>query len=150
MKKKARSFEGDEVFKVSREVVFATADDGNVALAALAGQSLTLTVLLLFTKVIDTALQLVGRNAQLSPGIHSISCRVMLSMLLALHQMSPSSLSPDPTLHGRISGKVLELCTELGVGTTSDISKSLGLVIGAATIDGSESVSWSGHPEIQY
>jgi hypothetical protein len=39
-KKRARGFEGDEVFKISREVVFPTAEDGNVALAALGGQSL--------------------------------------------------------------------------------------------------------------
>jgi hypothetical protein len=62
-------------------------------------------------------------------------------MLFALRQMSPSSLSPDPTLHGRIFGKVLELCTEFGVGTTSDTSRSLGLVVGTATTDGSELVS---------
>jgi Na+-transporting NADH:ubiquinone oxidoreductase subunit NqrD len=62
-------------------------------------------------------------------------------MLLALRQMSPSALSPDATLHGRISGKVLELCTELGVGTTSDTSKSLGLVVSIAVNSGSELVS---------
>lgn len=36
-KKRAREFEGDEVFKVSREVVCSTVEDGNVLLSAFAG-----------------------------------------------------------------------------------------------------------------
>jgi hypothetical protein len=36
-KKRAREFEGDEVFKISREVVCPTADEGNALLAAFAG-----------------------------------------------------------------------------------------------------------------
>ena len=37
-RKRARGYEGDEVFKVSREVIFPTAEDGKVVLAALDGE----------------------------------------------------------------------------------------------------------------
>jgi hypothetical protein len=42
-KKRAREYEGDEVFRISREVVCATAQEGDTLLAAFAGTcSLTL------------------------------------------------------------------------------------------------------------
>jgi hypothetical protein len=86
-------------------------------------------------------IQLVLRKLHLAPAIHSIASRVLLSMLLVLPQISPASLSWDPTLHGQVFAKVHELCSELGSGTTSTMSKSLGLVISAGVIDGSEHVS---------
>jgi len=120
-KKRARGYEGDEVFKVSREVVCAIKEDGEVLMAAL------------------DVVRLVLRNPHLAPPIHSLTSRVLLSMLLALTQMSPALLSPDLTLHGRVLGRVREICVELGSGTTSAMSKSLGIVIRAGTaVDGSE------------
>jgi hypothetical protein len=86
------------------------------------------------------AIQLVLRKLHLAPAIHSIASRVLLSMLLILPQISPASLSWDLTLHGQVFAKVHELCFELGSGT-STMSKSLGLVISAGVIDGSEHVS---------
>jgi len=90
------------------------------------------------------------RNTLLPSAIHSLSAQILLSMLLALRQLSHSSLSPDPTLHGRIFGKVLELCTELGVSTTSDAGKSLGLVMGIAVNSGGELVSLTSLYEVEY
>jgi len=78
------------------------------------------------------------RRPHLAPALHSITSRVLLSMLLVLPQMLPASLSPDSTLHGRVLAKVHELCTELGTGTTNIMSKSLGFVIRVGIIDGSE------------
>jgi hypothetical protein len=86
-------------------------------------------------------IQLVLRSPHLAPAVHSIASRVLLSMLLVLPRMSPASLSPDPPLHGRVLAKVHEICAELGSGTTSVMSKSLGLVIQASIVDGSEHVS---------
>jgi pre-rRNA-processing protein RIX1 len=86
---------------------------------------------------------LVLRNSNLAPVVHSISSRVLLSMLHALPQMLPTSLSPDPTLHGRLLGEVQAISAELGSGTTSAMSKSLGLVIGAVLAEESNDVSAS-------
>ncbi|KAJ7129455.1 rRNA processing/ribosome biogenesis-domain-containing protein [Mycena epipterygia] len=113
-KKRAREFEGDEVFKVSREVVCSTVEDGNVLLSAFA------------------VTRLVLHNPNLSSTVQSISSRVILSILLALPQMSPASLSSDPKLHSLVLARVQELSTELGAGSTGGMSKSLGLVLGAS------------------
>lgn len=86
-------------------------------------------------------IQLVLRSPHLAPAVHSIATRVLLSMLLVLPQTPPASLSPDPTLHGRVLAKVHEICIEFSTGTTNVMSKSLGLVIQANIVDGSEHVS---------
>ncbi|KAF7352611.1 Pre-rRNA-processing protein rix1 [Mycena venus] len=116
-KKRAREFEGDEVFKISRDVVCSTVDEGNVLLAAFA------------------VIRLVLQNPHISPAMQSISCRVVLSVLLALPQMSPASLCPDPKLHPVLLARVQELSVELGAGSTTGLSKSLGLVVGASLPD---------------
>ncbi|KAJ7368529.1 rRNA processing/ribosome biogenesis-domain-containing protein [Mycena albidolilacea] len=116
-KKRAREFEGDEVFKISREVVCPTVDEGNALLAAFA------------------AIRLVLQNPNLSPAMQSISCRVVLSVLLVLPEMSPGSLSADPKLHPLLLQRVQALSVELGAGSTRGMSKSLGLVVGANLAD---------------
>ncbi|KAJ7781030.1 rRNA processing/ribosome biogenesis-domain-containing protein [Mycena metata] len=116
-KKRAREFEGDEVFKVSREVICSTVNEGDALLAAF------------------FVLRLVLRNPHLAPAMQSISCRVTLSVLLALPQLSPASLSCDSKLHPLLLGRVQELSVELGAGSTGGMSKSLGLVIGASLQD---------------
>ncbi|KAH7930701.1 hypothetical protein BV22DRAFT_1000146 [Leucogyrophana mollusca] len=115
-KKRRREYEGDEVFKLSKGVVCPTKEDGEVAIA----------------------LQVSLRNSQLTPAIHSLASRVLLSISLTLPIVAPSSISPHPTLHGQLLGKVAEMCVELGRGTTSAMSKSLGLALSGITIDGSD------------
>ncbi|KAJ6628867.1 rRNA processing/ribosome biogenesis-domain-containing protein [Mycena sp. CBHHK59/15] len=113
-KKRAREYEGDEVFKTSREVICSTADEGNVLLASFA------------------VIQLILRNPNLSPAVHSISCRIILSVLLALPQMSPASFSSDLRLHSLLLERVQNLSMELGAGSSGGMSQSLGLVLGAS------------------
>ncbi|KZP24698.1 hypothetical protein FIBSPDRAFT_951090 [Athelia psychrophila] len=110
-KKRARGYEGDEVFKTTRAVICAGEVEGEVVVAAL------------------EALQLVLRCPHLTPAVHSITSRVLLSLLLALPQMLPAALAPNPQVYGRVLAKVHEMSVELAVGTTSAMSKSLGLVI---------------------
>ncbi|KAJ6490373.1 rRNA processing/ribosome biogenesis-domain-containing protein, partial [Mycena vitilis] len=116
-KKRAREFEGDEVFKTSRDVVCSTVDEGNVLLEAFA------------------VIRLVLHNPNLSATLQSIACRVTLSVLLALPQMSPGSLSCDAKLHPLLLEKVQDLSIELGAGSTGGMSKSLGLVVGQSLAD---------------
>ncbi|OCH92155.1 hypothetical protein OBBRIDRAFT_886436 [Obba rivulosa] len=110
-KKRARGYEGDEVFKITREIVCPTPDDGDALLAAL------------------RATDLVLRKAQLTPAIHSIVSRTMLSVYLALPQMPPATLSPDTTLHAKIYAEVQTIALGLASGTNSTMSKSLTLAI---------------------
>ncbi|KAG6916712.1 hypothetical protein DXG01_005661 [Tephrocybe rancida] len=80
-------------------------------------------------------MRLVLRNPNLSPAMQSISARVLLSILLALPQISPAALSSDPRLHSDLLQLVQSINTELGSGTTSVMSKSLGLVVRATLME---------------
>jgi hypothetical protein len=130
-RKRARGYEGDEVFKLSREVICPTIDDGRVLLAALEGIKdvpLHLNfVLMLFFSV----MQLLLRNPHLSSAMHSLASRVLLNILLLLPQMSPASLSPNLSLHADLCQLVHVISMEIGSGSASVMSKSLGLVVRA-------------------
>ncbi|KAJ7068467.1 hypothetical protein C8F01DRAFT_1208022 [Mycena amicta] len=117
-KKRARDFEGDEVFKISREVICPTMQDGHVLLRAFA------------------VLRLLLRTSNLSPALQSIVCRVSLSVLLALPQMTPASLSPDLGLHALLLDTIEELCVEFASASVEGMSKSLGLIVGACLAEG--------------
>lgn len=84
------------------------------------------------TDRVQLVMRLVLFNPNLSPAMHSISCRVILSILLTLPQMAPASLSPDLKLYPVLLERVQELSAELGAGSTSGMSKSLSLVIGGS------------------
>ncbi|GLB33999.1 putative rRNA processing/ribosome biogenesis [Lyophyllum shimeji] len=116
-KKRARDYQGDEIFKLSREVICPTPEDGQVLLVAL------------------EVMRLLLRNPNLSPAMHSIAARVLLSMQLALPHIPPASLSPDLQLHSELLKSLRSINTELGSGTTSVMSKSLGLVVRAALME---------------
>ncbi|KAK0468123.1 rRNA processing/ribosome biogenesis-domain-containing protein [Desarmillaria tabescens] len=115
-KKRARAYEGEELFRVSRNVLFSLSDDGKAVLTAC------------------DALAFLLRNPGLSAATHSLSVRVLLSILFFLPQRSPLSLSPDPTLHPKLLQKIQALVTESGCGTTNTASKSLGLVLRAVDL----------------
>ncbi|KAJ6515674.1 rRNA processing/ribosome biogenesis-domain-containing protein [Mycena sanguinolenta] len=116
-KKRARDFEGDEVFNISRDVVCPTVDDGDALLLAF------------------TVVRLVLQNPNLSAAMQSILCRVVLSVQLLLPQISPAALSADPKLHPLLLQQVQKLSIELGAGSTCGMSRNLGLVIGASLGD---------------
>ncbi|KAG7449000.1 uncharacterized protein BT62DRAFT_979095 [Guyanagaster necrorhizus] len=115
-KKRARAYEGDEVFKASRNVLCPLSDDGKSVLIAC------------------DALALLLRNPGLSPVTHSLSVRVLLSILFFLPQRPSLSLSSDSTLHPKLLQKIQALVTESGCGTTNTASKSLGLVLRAVDL----------------
>ncbi|KAG6903450.1 hypothetical protein C0995_005473 [Termitomyces sp. Mi166 len=123
-KKRARGYEGDEVFKLSKEVICPGFDEGRVLFVSLEVMRLTL------------------RNPNLSPAMQSISARVLLSMLLALPQISPAYLSAEPKLHSDLLRLVQSINTELGSGTSSVMSKSLGLVVRATVAEEANEVTY--------
>lgn len=85
-------------------------------------------------------IHLLLRNPNLASPLQSISCRLLLSVLFALPQLLPASLSPDLSLHEKVLKKVQSITADLSSGTTSVMSKSLGLVIGASIADGNSEV----------
>ncbi|OJT12538.1 hypothetical protein TRAPUB_10939 [Trametes pubescens] len=110
-KKRARGYEGDEVFKVGREVVCPTPEQGDILLFAVD----VLEVLLLRTQV--------------NPPVRSLASRLLLSIYASLPLLPPAILSPDLSLHPRLYSKLQRSCTHLAIGTTSTMGKALGLVL---------------------
>ncbi|KIK04644.1 hypothetical protein K443DRAFT_675661 [Laccaria amethystina LaAM-08-1] len=110
-KKRARNFEGEEVFKASRNVVCPTFLHGRVLLAAL-----------------DVIRHCV-RNPSLSPAVHSTVSRLILSVALALPQIPPALLSPDPSLFQRVYKQVRNISVEISTWSTSAMSRGLPLLL---------------------
>ncbi|KAI0375789.1 hypothetical protein BV20DRAFT_984840 [Pilatotrama ljubarskyi] len=110
-KKRARGYEGDEVFRVGREIICPTSEEGDVLLAA-----------------VDVLENLLLRT-QVNPPVHSLASRLLLSIYASLPQLPPAILSPDLSLHPRVYAKLQLTCTRLGIGTTSTMGKALGLIL---------------------
>jgi len=68
----------------------------------------------------------------MTPVVQSLIVRVILAVHLALPQLPPALLSPDPALHAKLQTIVLSICTEIASGTASNMSKSLGLIVGSS------------------
>ncbi|KAL4241842.1 Pre-rRNA-processing protein RIX1 [Abortiporus biennis] len=113
-KKRARGYEGDEVFKMTKGAICSTPDDGNVILAAL--------------EVIQHLLE----SGQLSPAVQSVASRVIISIQLSLPQISPSLLSLDESLYPKVKNLGARICRKIASGTTGTASKAIGLVIGSS------------------
>ncbi|KAF5390544.1 hypothetical protein D9757_002613 [Collybiopsis confluens] len=114
-RKRARNYEGDELFKSSANVICPTADEAKAVLLAC------------------DMLPILLRNTELSPAVHSMASRVILAMYLGLPQMMPATLSPYAHVYDALLSKIHEAGTLLASGTTSAMSKSLSLVLSAGT-----------------
>lgn len=130
-KKRKKGYEGDELFKASRDVVLPLVIDGQLVLRACDGMNVC--SLKLRYAHISAALLILMRNPGLSSKTRSVSSRVLLSLLLHLPQITPLSLSSDPTFHGQLLSKIERLCSESASGTTSSMGRSLGLVLSTMT-----------------
>ncbi|KAF5358971.1 hypothetical protein D9758_004780 [Tetrapyrgos nigripes] len=122
-KKKARAYEGDEVFSTSMDVICATYHDGKALLIAC------------------DVIQLLLANPDVTPAVHSVASRVILSALLYLPQTAPGLVSPDLQVYEQLTSKIQNIAVELGAGTTTAMSKSLALVVRASSMAGLDNAS---------
>ena len=79
-------------------------------------------------------------NAELVPSTRSLANRVLLSILLSLPSMAPSSLSSDPSFYRRVIRKVRDMCIESVRGTSYVMSKGTGLVLRSFSSEVCESI----------
>ncbi|KAJ3935036.1 MAG: rRNA processing/ribosome biogenesis-domain-containing protein [Lentinula lateritia] len=114
-RKRARNYEGDELFKASGDVICPTIDD--------------VKSLLISCDVLRLLLQ----NANVTPALHSMASRVILAIFLELPQMTPATLSPYPQAHHAVVQKIRDTAVQLGSSTTSAMSQSLNLVLSATS-----------------
>ena len=66
-------------------------------------------------------------NPELVPSTRSLGNRVLLSILLSLPSMPPSSLSFDPSFHGKVISKVRGMCIESAQGISHAMGKGTSL-----------------------
>jgi hypothetical protein len=69
------------------------------------------------------------RNPSLSPAVHSTVSRLILSVALALPQIPPALLSPDPSLFQRVYKQVRNISVEISTWSTSAMSRGLPLLL---------------------
>ncbi|KAF8138503.1 rRNA processing/ribosome biogenesis-domain-containing protein [Boletus edulis] len=110
-KKRRREYEADSVLSTSNIALCARTDECDTLITAL--------------DVVDQC----TRNAELVPSTRSLANRVLLSILLSLSSIPPSSLSSDPNFHGRVLEKVRDMCVDNVQGTSYAMSKSTSLVL---------------------
>ncbi|KAJ3907656.1 rRNA processing/ribosome biogenesis-domain-containing protein [Lentinula edodes] len=110
-RKRARNYEGDELFKASGDAICPTTDD--------------VKSLLISCDVLRLLLQ----NANVTPALYSMASRVILAISLELPQMTPATLSPDPHAYHALVRKIRDTAVQLGSSTTSAMSQSLNLVL---------------------
>ncbi|KAJ3813902.1 rRNA processing/ribosome biogenesis-domain-containing protein [Lentinula aff. lateritia] len=114
-RKRARNYEGDELFKASGDVICPTIDD--------------VKSLLISCDVLRLLLQ----NANVTPALHLMASRVILAISLELPQMTPATLSPYPHACHALVQKIRDTAVQLGSSTTSAMSQSLNLVLSATS-----------------
>ncbi|KAG9317497.1 rRNA processing/ribosome biogenesis-domain-containing protein [Chiua virens] len=109
--KRRREYEADNVLSTTNNTICATTDDCNTLLAAL--------------DVISQCML----STELVPSTRSLANRVLLSILLSLPSILPSSLSSDVSFHGRVIKRVRDICIETVQGSSHAMSKGSGLVL---------------------
>ncbi|KAF8204795.1 rRNA processing/ribosome biogenesis-domain-containing protein [Pholiota molesta] len=113
-KKRARNYEGDEVFKTRYQTACPTAKEEQILLTSI------------------DVIQSLFNNPNLSPSLQSIIARIVTSILISVPRMSPSSLSSDPSFIHIVNTKIQKFSVVIGSGTTSVMSKTLPFVIESA------------------
>ncbi|KAF8318149.1 hypothetical protein DL93DRAFT_2225894 [Clavulina sp. PMI_390] len=111
-KKKAKMYEGDEVFRTTKEVLLKSGAEGEEVLAAL------------------HVLPLLLASPYTSPAMASVASRLLLSLLLHLPQFPPSYVSSDPSLRDQLFSKTIWACevTILHDASNPWLRRGLGLV----------------------
>ncbi|KAF8557047.1 hypothetical protein OG21DRAFT_1505880 [Imleria badia] len=110
-KKRRRDYEAGNALSTTNITICATTDECNTLMTAL--------------DVVDQCML----NAELAPSTRSFVSRVLLSILLSLPSIPPSSLSSDPSFHGRVIKKVRDICVKSAQGTSHAMSRGTSLVL---------------------
>ena len=130
-KKRARNFEGDKIFKASREVICPTPEDQDILLKSINGM-FTKFATGIYSLHASLVLRCLLKNPSLSSAIRSVIGRVVTAISVTLPRMPASSLSSDPHFISSLAQKVQEANLLIGCGTTSALSKALPFIIEAA------------------
>jgi len=124
-KKRARGYEGDEVFKVGRGVLCPAPIDEEIILLTL--------------RALDHLLS----NPHLLETVRILAGRLLVTLLHELPRHPPSALSRNIFFHGQLYGEVQAMCSKhVLAGSSGWINSAVGLVVNAInwSLDGNAMV----------
>ncbi|TFK28886.1 hypothetical protein FA15DRAFT_753263 [Coprinopsis marcescibilis] len=110
-RKRTRNYEGDEIFKVTRDVICTNAVEARIILRVL--------------EVLAHSL----KNPNLAEVQVSLVSRVLLSIQLAMGQMSASTFSLDPVWFDMVHKKIQGICTELASSSSAALHRATPLIV---------------------
>jgi len=129
-KKRARNFEGEEIFQRSCGIICPTLEDREAILISIDGNNAISPIPPYMLTDSQLVLGFLLRNPTLSSAMASIVARVMLALLVTLPRSTVSSLSPDPNFAAVLNKRVQVLGFRIGSGTNV-MSKALPIFIEA-------------------
>lgn len=112
-KKRARGYEGDEVFRTSPDVLFGSSHEKRVVMLSFEGRYSPFCLVSRGGVEPSLALRLLLMDTGISTEVYSVSSRLLLSLCLHLSRLPPSLVSKDLTFHNELSSKLQTSCLEL-------------------------------------
>lgn len=129
-KKRARDFEGDEVFKTKSNILCQNAAENEIVIASLGGVLiLHHFAFMVRSNSFFSALPHLLRIPKLPAYLESLCSRLLLSLLFTIPKLPSSSVSHDASVKTRILQSVKDVCLELTLSSSSILSKSTPLVV---------------------
>ena len=128
-KKRARGYEGDEVFKTNPDILFGSPHEERVVMLSIEGQYYPFRLVLRTSVEHFLALRLLPYDTGVSPEVYSVLSRLLLSLLLHLSRLPPSMVSKDVTFHNDLSSKLQSVCIELASTKSAALGRTLPLLM---------------------
>jgi hypothetical protein len=130
-KQRARAFDGDEVqLGGGKPAICPTRESVDILLLSLEG---TYVIALLVSVAIEqtsTGLDLILPLPHLPASLHSIGCRLLISIILNLPFLPPSTIFSDPSVYTELHRATLRVSRGLLLGpTNSHVGRSLDFLI---------------------
>ena len=129
-KQRARAFEGDEVLDGGKPAICPTR--GSVDILLLSLECAYATALLVTVAIEQTpiGLDLVLPLPHLPASLHSIGCRLLVSIILNLPSLPPGTISSNPSVYTELHRALLRVSRGLLLSpTNSHVGRSLSFVI---------------------
>ena len=130
-KQRARTFEGDEVLlSGGKPAICPTRESVDILLLSLEGAYLIALLVCLAIEQTSTGLDLILPLPHLPASLHSIGCRLLVSIILNLPSLPPSTISSDPSVYTELHRALLRVSRGLLLApTNSHVGRSLAFVI---------------------
>ena len=131
-KQRARAFEGDEVLDGGKPAICPTRESVDILLLSLECAYATALRVSVAIEPTPTGLDLILPLPHLPASLHSIGCRLLVSIILNLPCLPPGTISSEPSVYTELHRALLRVSRGLLLGpTNSHVGRSLAFVISA-------------------